>query len=159
MAVGNFKFKGEKKFMQNLNDEIRKMRGRTHRGLIEAAIVLQREAEPETPIDLGNLRASWFIVSYKTGTESEAPTFKQDTEGMKTHHQNVTKHAQSLARQLATAERPVVVFGYSANYAPYVHENVGASFKRDSARARWLFAAMQRSREQMLQKIREHASF
>lgn len=158
--AGSFKLTGTKNFMQNLNKEITDMRGRTHRGLIEAAIVLQRKAEPGTPVDLGNLRASWFIVSYKSGSESDAPTFKgKEASDMGNHHKNVERHAQALASRFANATRPVIIFGYSANYAPFVHEHVGASFKRPNARARWLFAAMQQAKDDMLDKIREHARF
>lgn len=160
MAARSFDLKNMKKFMRNFNDEIQRMRGRTHKGLINAAIVLQREAEPMTPLDIGNLRASWFVVSYKSGQESDQPQFEgEESSEMTSHHQNVMRHAQGLAARFASPTRPVVLYGYSANYAPFVHENVGASFGRPTARARWLFAALQRSKARMLEEIRKEAEF
>lgn len=54
MAKSLFKLKGAEKFMKDLNKEIRALEGRTLEGLIHAVIELQREAEPGTPVDLGN---------------------------------------------------------------------------------------------------------
>lgn len=160
MASGSFKLKGVDKFMRNFNKEIRDMRGRTLRGLIEAAIVLQRAAEPGTPIDTGNLRSSFFIVTLTGGRESQRPVFKgEEASDMKRDHEQVTAEAAALAQQLGSEKEPIVVFGYSANYAVFVHENVDASFKRPGAHARWLYAALQRKRPEMLETIREHASF
>ena len=154
----SFKLRGMKKFMRNFNDEVRKIRGRTHRGLIEAAIVLQRAAEPGTPIDTGNLRASWFIVSYKSGPEVSVPKFTGEDAGkLANNHTRVLSAAFSLAQGMGSFANPVVVFGYSANYAVFVHEAVDATFQRPTAHARWLYAAMQVSQDKMLDKIHQHA--
>lgn len=146
--------------MKDFNSEVQDMRGRTHKGLIKAAIILQRAAEPGTPVDTGNLRASWFTVSYKSGSQGGGSRFEgKDAAKLKSKHMKVLQQAQGLAQQVGSRKRPVVVFGYSANYAPFVHEMVGASFSRPTAHARWLYAAMKKSQNDMLEAIRQEAEF
>lgn len=165
MAKGNFEMKGMKEFMRELNSEIRKLKGRTHRGLIEAAIELWREAEPGTPIDTSNLNHSFFIVSFKTdGNQAPGATksgeFKGEDAGkLKGDHAKVIQVASGAAKDLGSDTEPIVIFGYSANYAVFVHENVDATFSRPGAKARWLYAAMQKARGNMLKKIQQHAKF
>ena len=161
MAKKVFELKGVKKFMDNLNKEIRELEGRTLQGLIEAVIELQREAEPGTPLDLGNLRSSWFSVSFKSGAgDLLIGEFKgEDASVLKQRHSEVVQAAKQAASSLGKNSTPVVLFGYSANYAVFVHENVDAKFKRPGAKARWLYAALQTARERMLQKIHENARF
>lgn len=162
MPSATFKLKGVDKFMRNLNREIRGLRLRTLDGLIAAVIELQREAEPGTPVDTGNLRASWFTVSVQGEEETQIALaeFKgSDAGSMRDNHSKVKSRALSAVKSLSNPFRPVVLFGYTANYAVFVHENIDAKFKRPGARARWLYIALQNSREKMLAKIAEHARF
>lgn len=148
--------------MRNFDKEVRALRFRTLDGLIAAVIELQREAEPGTPVDTGNLRASWFTVSIQGEEETQLviEKFKGDNAGtMQANRSKVVAAAQSVAKRLSKPYRPVVLFGYTANYAVYVHENLDAKFKRPGAKARWLYTALQNSREKMLSKIAEHARF
>lgn len=148
--------------MKDLNKEIRALEGRTLEGLIHAVIELQREAEPGTPVDLGNLRASWFSVSFRGQEETGVGIveFKGEQSGvLKADHQKVTQAALSAAKSLGNPSQPIVIFGYTANYAVFVHENVGAKFNRPTARARWLYKAMQSAKGRMLEQIRIHARF
>ena len=155
MAKG-FHIKGMNKFMKNLNKEIRGIKNRTHAGLVNAAIIIQRKAEPGTPLDLGNLRASWFTASI-TGSKSE-PKFKSDKTGeLASGHLQVLNKAKMQVEGANILGRPMLVFGYTANYAAFVHENVGAKFKRPTAHARWLFKALQDSRKEILEEIRKAA--
>jgi hypothetical protein len=50
---------------------------------------------------------------------------------------------------------PTVRFGFSASYAWWVHENVGANFRRPGAGAKFLEAALKRNQEEILKIIRE----
>lgn len=54
--------------------------------------------------------------------------------------------------------RPVVRLGFSANYAWYVHEMVGANFQRPGAGAKFFEAALKRNQGKMLDVIRQEAS-
>ena len=157
---GTFKIKGMKKVMNNLHREISAIRGRTLRGLIEAAIVVQRAAEPGTPVDLNNLRASWFIVTYKAdgnkGTITASFKGKGATE-IAAHHKQVMDQTSQIAAMAGGDAIPVVVMGYSANYAAFVHENVEANFQRPSAKARWFYLALAQSEQEILEVIRQYA--
>lgn len=159
MAKGTFKLKGVDKFMRNFDKEVRQLRGRTLDGMIAAVIELQREAEPGTPIDTGNLRASWFTVSIRGEEKTQIVVTKFEDSQAQSNHRSVKARAQSAVKELNKFYQPVVLFGYTANYAVFVHENVDAKFKRPGAKARWLYLAMQTSRQKMLNAIAEKAKF
>jgi hypothetical protein len=117
--------KGLEAVIANLNKEIKAIEGRSLAGMIRAAVVVRRSTEetpPLTPVDLGNLRASWF-----------------------THP------------GYAPGGNPFLTMGYSANYAVYVHEMVGAKFQRPGAGAKWFQAAFRRNKDRILEVIREEA--
>jgi len=51
--------------------------------------------------------------------------------------------------------KPVLVLGFTAEYAWYVHEMIGASFKRPGAGAKFLEAALNRNKQAILKAIRD----
>jgi|AntDeeMinimDraft_6_1070357.scaffolds.fasta_scaffold00326_10 hypothetical protein len=163
MAKNSFSWKGEKKFLNNFNDEISQLQDRTLEGLIRAVIVLQRAAEPGTPIDTGNMRASWFTVTYKNDVSkrvfTKSGSFPKPNPQITAQHQAVKQAAQGAAELIGSDETPILVFGYTANYSVIVHEMVDANFQRSSAHARWLYKALQVSKQQMLRKIQKYSKF
>lgn len=52
---------------------------------------------------------------------------------------------------------PAVIFGFSANYAAFVHELLGANFQRPGAGPKFLQAHIRRTRERTLRIIRDNA--
>ena len=53
--------------MKNINRELDKIKGRSMKGMIRAAIWLRRDMEytpPLIPVDTGNLRSSWFTKQF-----------------------------------------------------------------------------------------------
>lgn len=87
--------KGMKNVMNNLNREIANIKGASMQGLMRVSIAIKNDTEtskPKTPVDTGNLRASWRVYPIKVLTGAN------------------------------------IMFGFTANYAEYVHENVGAQF-------------------------------
>lgn len=52
---------------------------------------------------------------------------------------------------------PVVQLGFSANYAWYVHEMVGANFQRPGSGAKFLEAALKRNKAKILGIIKQEA--
>jgi len=61
--------KGVDKVIGNLNRQIKGIKLKSAKGLIQAAIIVRRDmdkTEPKIPIDLGNLRASWRVVPFKS---------------------------------------------------------------------------------------------
>lgn len=53
--------------------------------------------------------------------------------------------------------KPVVVCGFTANYAQIVHDNIGAKFQRPGAGAFFFVAAINRNYKRILEIIREEA--
>jgi len=47
--------------------------------------------------------------------------------------------------------------GFSANYAMWVHENIGASFKRPGAGAKFFEASLKRNKDEIIKIIRNNA--
>lgn len=61
--VQKFQIKGFDTVIRNLNKEIKGIKGRSMKGLIESAVIIRRDMDktpPKIPVDTGNLRASWF---------------------------------------------------------------------------------------------------
>ena len=130
--------------MRNLQLEILKIKGATVEGLIQGAVMVRQDTEntaPVTPLDYGNLRASWFI----TTADRKIPNDKWNTgfKGTKKGSEkkvNVTKLQQDHANAITEAKASLktkkstgmdgITFGYSAYYAIYVHENMSANFGR-----------------------------
>ena len=167
-ARKKFKLKGVDEFMKALTKEVHELKGRTLKGMLEGAIVIQRAAEPGTPIDVGNLRSSWFTISYRTQGDlskgkpkprPKTPEQRAQTAKVQAEHKTTVGAVQGGVSSIGNETHPVVAFGYSANYAAFVHEKIDAKFKRPKAHARWLYKAMQGSRAEVLEAIRKEASF
>ena len=150
-----------KEVERRLDRQIRKIKGRTERGVIRAAIVIIRgteKASPSTPVDTGNLRASRFVVTSRGETEEgQSPAFV-DSESAEAGRMSAD-HAAMLSnttREAKTFKGPTAIIGYTAFYAAAVHEKVGANFKRKrppAAGSKWLAASMKRNRDEVLDKI------
>lgn len=53
--------------------------------------------------------------------------------------------------------KPILFLGFSAEYAVFVHEMIGANFKRPGAGAKFFEASIKRNKPKILQAIREKA--
>lgn len=116
------KIEGFENVMANLNREIARMGGpASMAGLIEGTIIIRRSMEmtpPLIPIDLGNLRSSWFNTGY------------------------------------TTFAGPVRVFGFSANYATFIHEDMKPkNFKRPGSGPKFLEAAIKNNKTAIVATI------
>jgi len=150
------KFIGLKKVMRNLNKEILKIKGRSMIGLIEAAIIIRRDMEktpPLTPVDLGNLRASFFITTGTGKSVGEQPKWKGDNAStLAADHSNNVGAVKS-----EIAGKPVVALGFSANYAGYVHETKGSkNWKRTSSGPKFLESALNRNHGTIIKAIKDN---
>lgn len=54
------RLKGLDKVVKNLNDEIRKLKKRSNKGLLAAGLIVQRAAQEKVPVEYGNLRGSAY---------------------------------------------------------------------------------------------------
>jgi hypothetical protein len=157
--------------MKNLNREIKEIRGSCTKGLLLVAIEIRRTTEkkpPLTPVDLGNLRSSFFVVSSKgkAGNDQWNTGFKSSKKGSKSKvdaGQMSSEHSASIAESIQMAklheavDNEVVILGYSANYAAYVHEKErGADFKRDGSGPKWFETAVKEQKNVLLQIVKDN---
>jgi len=146
---------GVAKMQDRMNAQMAKMGTVTIDGLIEASIIIHRSTEdvsPITPLDTGNLRASWFTVTPRgKGGDNDGSFSGTDSAVMKSNHSKVISKETNVVK---TRRNPTVAFGFSANYAGFVHEMVGANFKRPGSGAWYLAAAIMRTKKQVLEAIR-----
>lgn len=152
--------RGMNQVMKALNKEVEAIKGRSLEGLIVASIIIRRSMEdtsPKIPVDFGNLRSSWFTVTSTGAVESGgSPSFEgNNANELGQAHSQALSHAQGLAEQ---PKVPTVVFGFGANYAVKVHEEVDAQFKRPGSGAKFLEAAIKRNKKQILEIIRKYAT-
>jgi hypothetical protein len=161
--------KGFDEVIKNLNIEILAIRNRTSGGLVKAAALVRNETETgeaRTPVDLGNLRASWFVVTAKSVPVGRGVArFNGPKLGrLLNDHVSTIQEAQATVRA-AGKENIFIMAGYSAHYAVYVHEMVGANFKRKgrgkskgkNATFKWLQRAFVKHKDNMLRIIRDNA--
>jgi hypothetical protein len=148
--------RGLDKVMKNLNEEIKKIKGRTQGGVTVAALYVKGEAQKNAPVDLGNLMNSAFIT-FPDGIDS-SPSFTGKHAGdMEANH--VTEVAESQGRVGSQAD-PVAEVGFSAVYATAVHENPrsGKSGRPGAATSgNWKFLenALKRNTKKILDIIKE----
>lgn len=122
-------FKGLDTVLKNLNAEVKKIRFRSEKGLLKAALHIRKEAQKLCPVVTGNLKNSAFTISsvsrgFLKGAEigsGETPNFKNDEEGdLADSHQKALKEGKG---EVLAGKEPVAVVGFSAAYAAFVHEN------------------------------------
>ena len=175
--------KGLRIEMIDLNRLIRDVKGVSLEGLIRSAIIIRDDTEktsPVTPVDLGNLRASWFVVSAKgtapdptgySGKFRNNPAIKKTAGQFKAERSALIAAAQT---KVVTYKDPVVIMGYSANYAMWVHEMIDADFTsirkrwrrpghyqkytpRAGAGAKWFEAAIKRNKNVIVETVAKYA--
>lgn len=158
--------------MANLQKELALIKNKTAEGLIRAGVDIRRETEktpPLTPIDLGNLRASWFLVSAQ-GSEPDPLGYSGDFKNrpgkkmqikaseLKAEHTSAIAESKAIASQV---KDPIVIMGYSANYAMWVHEIIKrfpqTKFSRPGSGAKWLEAAIKNNRNKIVETVGKYA--
>lgn len=123
--------KGLNEVNRNLNREIENLKGTTMKGLIEAAILIRDDMDtkaPSIPVDLGNLRASWFVVTAKSRPAGSRAKFKDNPDKPGLAAELAKDHTTTMAEaqaMCAAVNQNVLIMGFTANYAMWVHEMVG----------------------------------
>ena len=166
--------KGIKEVMDELNKAWEQTKDKSIASLIRCSMLIREGTEkvyPKIPIDTGNMRASWFGIATK-GEDSFKGTFKGKAAGqMKSNHQMIKGEVKQAVKQ---EKKPMVAFGYTANYSLYVHEmdgkdgRIAADFtrkkkvggklhkRREGAGAKWLESSMLRNKAELLKIIQGH---
>jgi len=177
-VLPNSGIKGFDIVLSNLEKALLNIEGGTVQGLLLAAAFIRRETErnyPITPVDLGNLRASWFTVAStmiggkgfkkkgiaanvkdKFGRTLGTGNFKGPRKAeLSQDHINTIAEAQALVS--AISPELMVMMGYTANYAMAVHEMVDREFHRPQSGPKWFETAIKRSTWQIAKIIRDNA--
>jgi len=143
-----------------LNAEIARIKGATLKGLIRAQIKVRRDmhlVSPKIPVDTGNMRSSYFCVTSNavvlTGNNPTFDNKRKDAAKMAAEH--VSKVAAHLANAVAHAPRgPMITFGFTAYYAPIVHENMEAkNWNRPGSGPKFFQAALENNHAEILKFI------
>lgn len=160
--------KGFDEVIKNLNIEILAIKNRTTAGLIKGAALVRNETETgeaRTPVDLGNLRASWFVVTAKSVPVGRGVARFNGPEisRLLTDHVGAIQESQGIVKA-GGKENIFIIAGYSAHYAVYVHEMVGANFKRKGrgkskgkdATYKWLQRAFVKHKDNIIRILQDN---
>lgn len=164
-------FEGISTVLANLNKEILNIEKRTLSGLIRASIIIRRAMENpprKIPVDTGNLRASFFVVTNKGSffgstaggvlLENNVPTFIKGASTDVTKLQAAFTQAINDSKVDLRGEDPKVRLGFSAWYAWKVHENLQARYMRPGSGAKFLEYAIKSKSSEILEIIRKEAA-
>jgi len=126
-----------------LNKELATIKVDSERGMIKAFAFIRRETEsssPKTPVEYGNLRASWFVATHKRAVVGKGSAKFNGPDGAKiaTEHEEQVTQAVGETKVLTTPSRVAVMGGYTANYATLVHEKIGVrNWSRAGSGPKW----------------------
>lgn len=111
--------KGLDNYLKRLNRSISRIKGNSLNGLLAAGLHIRRVSQPEVPVVTSNLKNSAFVI-VSSGKIIDSPAFKGKNSGkMGSNHVKVTSKVKGRVRRIGYS----VAIGYSAFYAPFVHEN------------------------------------
>lgn len=111
--------KGLKDAIKDLNEKANALSDGCLAGLIQGALLIRGEAQKNTPVVTGNLRNSAYVQTAK-GTTGEGK-FKGKTAG--TERTRFVSAVMKSASEIAGSKTPLVIVGFTASYAAFVHEN------------------------------------
>lgn len=144
--------KGINEIIDRLNKKLKSYKNASLEGMVLSAVHVHEKMDktpPTIPMDLGNLRASFFYVTKKkkdvggTFTGPDAAEIGQDH-----------REAMAKAAGQTKGDDPNIVFGFSANYAAPVHEMYGANVKwKKEGSGPGYFEEALKSSEQDIMKI------
>lgn len=137
----------------NLHRVLKEIKYKSLLGMVEASILIRRDMEetpPTIPVDLGNLRASWFTTSRLGGGSN------RKFRGAKAEEYAAERTAAiASTKEVVKAQKePSLIMGFSVNYAAPVHEMIGAKFKRPGSGAKFFQAALSRNTKQIVKIIK-----
>jgi hypothetical protein len=152
--------RGFDEVMKNLNAAIKNIENRSMKGLIKASIIIRRDMDrtpPLIPVDKGNLRASWFVVTAKK-VETNKPAFKHESAKVVNKLNESYNEAVAESQGMVAGSTSFIVIGFGANYAAPVHEMIGdINWNRPNSGPFFFKSAVYRNKEQVLKTIRDNA--
>lgn len=127
--ASTFRIDGIDKVINEINAKIKDMAKEiSNKGFIRVGILLRNSMEhnaPGIPVDTGNLKASWFTVSKGYGGTVNSNGSGFDGTLPRVRPQHKLKQAAVVAKSkvvVQSSAKPLMIFGFAANYAVPVHE-------------------------------------
>ncbi len=145
---------GLDEIIKNLNREVKKIEGNVQKGLTLAGLVVKGESMKNTPVDVGNLRASHYLVS-GDGTRNEEANLRPDRSGNSRVADEHSGHVQEALANARSKNRPFVEIGLTAFYAEFVHEDLEA--RHTTGGAKYLERAFHENKKRFLDTVRRMA--
>jgi small nuclear ribonucleoprotein (snRNP)-like protein len=152
--------KGVDDFMRNLNSALDDVKASiTNKGFIEVSMLVRRSTEttsPITPLDTGNLRASYFTVIKGKGAVGtvDYPLVKpaEVSSSDRALQRNVVAAAASVSK---ANNHPNMMFGYSANYAAAVHEmsDSDTNWSRSGSGGKWFQRNLEKNKSEIIKVL------
>ncbi len=142
--------------LRKLNDAIKQKELNLKAGLTEAVLVVKADSVRNTPIDLGNLRGSAFVIVTDNPPDNSSPTFTgPDSGDMSTGHSAALAEGQGLVSEGKKGAWSAIV-AYSANYAFWVHE-MPATYNFNSGVNKYLEKALLSNKNRIFQILTKWA--
>jgi len=143
---------GIEETLEKLSQEIKKIQGRTLKGLIHAATYIDRQSMKNAPRLTGNLAASHAIILY-TGPLKPTPRFKGEAaEKIGASYSLMSAESLSDVQTDKLEGQDSVIVGVGAYYAIFVHE-------KHASRPKFLERAIKEGQTIILEYIRKEARF
>lgn len=155
MAVGTVQIKGLDEILKNLNKQIASIEGDVMKGLILSGQLIKGVSMKNTPVYVGNLKGSHYLVAQTGLQESESGSFStKDKSGQKVAAEH-PGHVQEASARAQTARKPFVEIGCTAFYAEVVHEDLQA--RHTSGKAKFLEDAIKSMADKVISTIKRFA--
>jgi len=157
--------KGMTEVVNRLNIELKEIKEGSVKGLVKAVAYIREETEkqgnPMTPYDKGNLKRSWFCVSKeRVHVGSGSVQFKGvNAEKFSSDHSKGVNEAQAEVGTKDTENRKHVMFGYTMKYSGFVHEMLGAHLQSKFGRTpepQWFQKNINKNRCTIVEIIKEN---
>jgi len=130
--------------VQNMNlASERKLRA-AEKALIEGGLKVKADAVKITPLDLSNLRGSAYTL-WAGGGAIQSQFFGEIAARLASEQGQVLNDKRNRIADSRRRGTLMVIVGFTAYYALYVHENVGANFKTPGTQAKYLALPLQRN--------------
>lgn len=154
--VKGSKIQGLTKVIKNLNIEINQIKGRSMKGLIKAAILIRRDMDktpPVIPVDLGNLRASSFIVASNM-VKTDGTFVGPNASKLSSDHNSIIAKEKTI---VSGNKKMMVALGFSAWYAEPVESDTTTKRERPGSGGKFFESAVIRNKGAIIQVIKKEA--
>jgi hypothetical protein len=150
--------KSVQEMIANTNAEISRMRHASLGGMIKAAALIRYQTEhvpPKTPKQYGNLISSWFVVTANSVPSGMSAKFTGAKAGkFAGEHSHAIAEKQAVAKNISYSGKQVLIMGYSANYAGFLHESlIAKNFTRKGSGIKWFETHFKNNRDRIFALI------